>query len=265
MKLKLFGKDIFEFNKNRGSIYFINSENQLKKSKFLPDFHFSSGHPIQFSSDVIQIPDTWSTNPANQGLSSTSIIEKSTEQTKKKQTKITPKKIYEMKMLNDNTLKINTDHEYINIQIKQFKDKLSLIKLSEYDFTRGITEISSIILRLQNRKKYFQHQNFFNKYPYTTTSKLIECIKKHNYLKLDKAEQFLIDLPEEAIHEMKEYEKRTKMLCNKKPIFYILADKKDFEKTEKRKDPILLVQSPFGHIWQILGAWDKEMLLLDEL
>ncbi len=44
-----------------------------------------------------------------------------------------------------------------------------------------------------------------------------------------------------------------------------IADKKDFEKKDKRRDPILLAQSPFGHFWQILGAWDKEMLFLEEL
>ena len=30
-------------------------------------------------------------------------------------------------------------------------------------------------------------------------------------------------------------------------------------------NPILLVQSPFGIYWQILGAWDKELVLLEEL
>ena len=38
-----------------------------------------------------------------------------------------------------------------------------------------------------------------------------------------------------------------------------------FRKAYEKRDPILLAQSPFGFYWQILGAWDKEMLLLGEL
>ena len=64
---------------------------------------------------------------------------------------------------------------------------------------------------------------------------------------------------------MKQYNKHTDELCSKQAVFYIIADKKDFERTSQRRDPILLAQSPFGHFWQILGAWDKEMILIEEL
>ena len=39
----------------------------------------------------------------------------------------------------------------------------------------------------------------------------------------------------------------------------------EIQEKYKQRDPILLVQSPFGFYWQILGAWDKEMLILSEL
>jgi len=64
---------------------------------------------------------------------------------------------------------------------------------------------------------------------------------------------------------MKNYNKATDKLCGKQAVFYIIANKKDFEKTDKRRDPILLAQSPFGHFWQILGAWDEECLIIEEL
>jgi hypothetical protein len=54
-------------------------------------------------------------------------------------------------------------------------------------------------------------------------------------------------------------------LCGKKPVFYVIAEPDKFRKAYERRDPILLVQSPFGFYWQILGAWDKEMILLSEL
>jgi uncharacterized lipoprotein len=48
-------------------------------------------------------------------------------------------------------------------------------------------------------------------------------------------------------------------------FFYVIAEEKSFKSAAEKRDPILLVQSPFGFYWQILGAWDKEMILLSEL
>jgi hypothetical protein len=45
----------------------------------------------------------------------------------------------------------------------------------------------------------------------------------------------------------------------------VIAEPDKFRKAYEKRDPILLVQSPFGFYWQILGAWDKEMMLLSEL
>ena len=90
-------------------------------------------------------------------------------------------------------------------------------------------------------------------------------LKKHDYLQLGEVDQFVADMPKEATDAMKEYNDACKKLCGKKAVFYIIADKKDFKKTESRRDPILLAQSPFGHFWQIIGAWDKEMMFLEEL
>jgi hypothetical protein len=64
---------------------------------------------------------------------------------------------------------------------------------------------------------------------------------------------------------MKKYTNNMKKLCQKKPVFYVIAEPDKFKKAYEKRDPILLVQSPFGFYWQILGAWDKEMILLSEL
>jgi len=34
---------------------------------------------------------------------------------------------------------------------------------------------------------------------------------------------------------------------------------------DEKRDPILLAQSPFGFYYNILGAWEKEMVYLPEL
>ena len=76
---------------------------------------------------------------------------------------------------------------------------------------------------------------------------------------------FIPTFPTEAIEIMDKYEKKVNELCNKRPVFYVIAENEMFKKEFQRNDPILLVQSPFGVYWQILGAWDKEILLLEEL
>lgn len=60
-------------------------------------------------------------------------------------------------------------------------------------------------------------------------------------------------------------EATTVELCQLKPVFYVIAEESDFKEKDKKRDPILLAQSPFGVYYDILGAWDKEMLLLSEL
>ena len=55
---------------------------------------------------------------------------------------------------------------------------------------RGVDEISSVVMRLENRKKYPKVKKFFEDYPYTTTSKVNEVIKKHDYLKIGQIAQF---------------------------------------------------------------------------
>ena len=252
MELKLFGKSIFEFNKKDKLNYFVSES--LKDTKYLPDFYDSNGLRNVTEKVIIQ-------NDANGELVAVPAKDKAQED----EMTLTPKGVYELKLLNQKGFKIKTDEEYVDEQIKQFTEKLDIVTLSEKDISRGVKEISSILIRLKNRKKYGKFEHFYSEYAYTVTTKIKDVIDKHSYLRFGRVEQFVADLPKEAIDEMKKYTDNTKELCDKKPIFYIIADKKDFGKTEGRKDPILLAQSPFGHFWQIIGAWDKEMLFLEEL
>jgi hypothetical protein len=82
---------------------------------------------------------------------------------------------------------------------------------------------------------------------------------------MNTSDLFVPEFPDEAIMVMREYTDQLQALCNKKPVFYVIAEPDKFRKAYERRDPILLVQSPFGFYWQILGAWDKEMILLSEL
>lgn len=258
MKLKLFGKDIFEFCKGGGVIYLNQAQRQLKKLPHLPDFYVE-GTSTQFNSGDFL---TAYTNVDIDNIKKEAAKKKAKG---KEAIELTPKEIFEMKMLNDKSVKIITDKNYIKEQLKSFKDKLDIVASSNHDMANGVKEIGSIIIRLENRKKYPDYKSFFEKYPYTTTEKIEKLIKAHDYLKMGQVEQFIAEMPVDAVTEMKEYTKYTKKICGKKPLFYIIANQKDFKKTQKRRDPILLAQSPFCHNWQMLGAWDEEMMLLGEL
>lgn len=251
MKLKLFGKSVFEFKKGPDQLI-LEAESSSKGSKFLPDFSNLNNN----WGGLIDVAEFGSTgSPAN----------KKKKEDKRLEKLITPKEVYTAQMLNDTKFEIKAGPKYVDAQIEDFKEKLNLIKSSDSDMRRGVSEIASILVRMKNRKKYKKFKKFYDNYAYTTTTRIDDLIKKHSHLKLGTMEQFIADLPTEATREMKVYTSQTEKLCDKKPIFYIIANKTDFEKSEKRRDPILLAQSPFGHFWQILGAWDEEMLLLEEL
>jgi len=254
MKIKLFGKEIFGFEGKGGEMMALDALQMVQKLDHLPDFKTLGGNQ-----------DAWGTQyimevPTN-GLVSTT---ESPKVKPKEREKLTPKRVYELQMLHDKAFKVNMDVAYIDKQIAEFKEKLDVMKDPKYNH-RGSDEIGSILLRLENRKKYGDARGVFEQFAYTSNKRIDAVIKTHDYLKLGEVDQFVADMPSEAVKVMKEYNTATKKLCDKKAVFYIIADEKDFEKTSSRRDPILLAQSPFGHFWQILGAWDKEMMLLSEL
>lgn len=251
MEIKIFGRNLFSTNK--GDILLNQAFGQTKKSKYLQDFYTLNDNP----------------SPWGEFMSTSSItqdVKQVGTETKNEDKKgITPKEVWNLKMLHDKTFTLKIDPAYISKQLEAFKEKLGLIKSEEFDIRRGVNQIASIVTRLENRQNYPKFAKFFEEYPYTTTSKINELVEKHDNLKLGQVAQFIADMPKEAVQIMKEYTEKTRELCEKKAVFYIIADKKDFNKTNERRDPILLAQSPFGHFWQILGAWDEEMMFIEEL
>ncbi len=265
MEIKLFGKSLFEAKKSTGQFIYNNAVDSLAKSEYLIDFYRDTGSSMN-EGWATPVTDYIITSSGGDGMVAVP-VKKGKKKTPKpvEKIKITPKGVYELKMLNDISFKMKADPKYVDEQIETLKDKLGMIKTKEFDMNRGTIEIGSILSRIENRKKYPEFKEYFDEFPYTTTPKISEMIKVHDHLKLGEVSQFIADMPKDAIQVMKDYTDKTKKLCDKNPVFYIIADKDDFKKSEKRRDPILLAQSPFGHFWQILGAWDEEMLIIDEL
>lgn len=125
-------------------------------------------------------------------------------------------------------------------------------------------EINGLIERIKLRKKYTEFNVFFDRFKNTTDEKIEKLLSKYD-LVMKTADIFIPEFPDDAVLVMKQYTEKMKELCDKKPIFYVIAEEDKFRKAYEKRDPILLVQSPFGFYWQILGAWDEEMLILYEL
>ena len=117
---------------------------------------------------------------------------------------------------------------------------------------------------MENRKKYSEHRLFFESFTNTTEDKIKALTTKHD-LVMETADIFIPEFPDEAVSIMVNYTKEVEKITDKKLVFYVIAEKEDFKQADDKRDPILLVQSPFGFYYQILGAWDKEMLILHEL
>lgn len=150
--------------------------------------------------------------------------------------------------------------------LENIDEKISLLKdksfLANQRYVKA--QLDGIIERLENRKKYNEYSEFFELFPNTNDEKIDLLISKYK-LQIDKSDLFVPVFPSEAIKIMKIYTDKVSEIIKKKPVFYVIAEEECFKKKRERLDPILLVQSPFGFYWQILGAWDKEMLLLSEL
>lgn len=147
-------------------------------------------------------------------------------------------------------------------------EKISILKDKEKLIVQHYAkrEVQALIERLENRKKYLQFKDFFDSFQNTTDEKIDILLKKYESdLVMKTSDIFIPEFPDEAINIMSKYTEKMNELCGKKPVFYVIAEAKDFRTAYEKRDPILLVQSPFGFYWQILGAWDKEMILLSEL
>jgi len=150
--------------------------------------------------------------------------------------------------------------------LSNLDDKIGVLKYKAQLITQSYSkrEVVALIERLENRKKWHKFKDFFNEFQNTTDEKIDILLEKYD-LVMQTSDLFVPEFPDDAIAVMKKYTENMENLCKKKPVFYVIAEPDKFRKAYEKRDPILLVQSPFGFYWQILGAWDKEMILLSEL
>ena len=67
-------------------------------------------------------------------------------------------------------------------------------------------------------------------------------------------------VPKEGVDEIEKFAEAMSNVSRTEPLFKLIISDE-----EQPKDPILLAQSPFGNWWYVLGAWDKEVEIVDDL
>lgn len=145
-------------------------------------------------------------------------------------------------------------------KIKIVIDRISI--LSEHIEEKYLIDEHNSLFYLRNRKEYEKNKDSFL-YP-ITTDELIEKLCNEYKLKLVDFKMYFGTVPVEWLEEIKKYTKIYKKITGINPLFkLIVEDSEIIEK--KKKDPILLVNSPFWNWFYILWAWDKEVLVVDDL
>lgn len=113
---------------------------------------------------------------------------------------------------------------------------------------------------LKARKKYIEYKDEF-KWSIATLSAVEKLCEKYKLRVVD-FKNYYKNVPMEGIEELEKFLKAYRKVRNDEPVLKLVID---YGGKEQKKDPILLASSPFGKWWIILGAWDKEVAVVDEL
>lgn len=113
---------------------------------------------------------------------------------------------------------------------------------------------------LEARKKFTKYKDRFGWN--VTTHLLIDKLCKKYKLRMADFQSYYKNVPTEAIDELERYCKAYRKVREDEPIIKLIIDD---DGRETRKDPIVLVSSPFGYWFYVIGAWDKEVEVIDEL
>ena len=115
--------------------------------------------------------------------------------------------------------------------------------------------------------KYLRARKNFPKYGKLfvwkiTTDDKIQALCKQYKVQLVSFGGYKKNVPMEALDQLEKFLDAHEKVTDVKPDFSLIVDSGG---KETRKDPILLARSPFGKWYYILGAWDKEVEIVDDL
>ncbi len=157
--------------------------------------------------------------------------------------------------------------ENLDEKIKAVKERVDVLK--EHLDEGHLGDELKTLFYLENRKKYLEIRE---KNPLDwglTTQEAIDDLCKTYKLRIVPLKQYYTLVPMDGIQEMKRFTSAYKAITGDVPIIeLIIKDDRGEEKPTQRKkdrDPIMVANSPLGSHLFILGAWDDEVAIVDEI
>lgn len=184
-------------------------------------------------------------------------------------TKLTPadeRIIVEPKAVFDEIQRSTPDISFENLESKITSVEGRIKVLKDHMTDEQMGDEHRTLFYLKNRKKYIKTRTKDPLDWAMTTSEAVDDLCKRYKLKVVPLKQYYTLVPKEGVEEMARYTKAYKAITGDVPIFELVI--KDTEvKAQKKKDrdPILLANSPLGNFLFILGAWDDEVEIVDEI
>lgn len=153
--------------------------------------------------------------------------------------------------------------EVPKINLKDLDRQIKLVKerkdeLSKHMRHQDFNHENMALMFLDARKKYLKHKDKF-KWPVTNKDLIDKLCKKYK-VKMEGLHNYYRLVPKEGVEEIKKFGDALGYVSKADAIFMLIISDE-----ERPKDPILLAQSPFGSWYYILGAWDKEVEIVDKL
>jgi hypothetical protein len=186
------------------------------------------------------------------------VIPGNSTQTKKIDDRIDKKPIEVFEEIISETPSINLNN--LNAQIKMIKQRKDVIQKV---IGRPASDEIEALGFLEARKKYEKNKDLF-KWSIATFSKVEDLCKKYKLATVDFQNTTAHKLvPMEGILEIDKFVNAYEKVRDDHPVLKLIMEDKPEQK--KRADPIIIASSPFGRWFYVLGAWDKEIEIIEEL
>jgi hypothetical protein len=163
------------------------------------------------------------------------------------------------------------------ISFEDLDEKIAAVEeririLSEHLPVDHLGDENRTLFFLKNRKKYLKTRKK-NPIDWAMTNReAIKDLCSRYKLRSVPLKQYYTLVPSQGLEEMSRYTKAYKAVTGDEPIFELIIKEAQAlppdeakEVRKKDRDPILVANSPFSNSMFVLGAWDDEVEVVDEI